>query len=146
MRIRPAQPADSDAWFRLRDALWPDSSHDHRAEIAAYLAEPRDSCACYVAELPDDGVVGFVEVGGRGYAEGCLSSPVGYLEGIFVLAEYRFTGVGRRLVDEAEQWARDRGCTEMASDRELANEPSGAFHQALGYEEVERIVCFRKAL
>ena len=46
----------------------------------------------------------------------------------------------------ARTWARVRGCTEMASDRELDNEESGAFHEALGYEEVERIVCFGKSL
>ena len=71
---------------------------------------------------------------------------MGYLEGVFVLPEHRGGGIGAALVDAAEGWARERGCTEMASDRELDNEASGTFHQALGYEEVERIVCFRKSL
>ncbi len=46
----------------------------------------------------------------------------------------------------AEGWARKKGCSEMASDHEVGNEASGAFHEALGYQEVERIVCFRKGL
>ncbi len=91
-------------------------------------------------------MVGFAEVGLRAYAEGCRTSPVGYLEGIFVDGPYRGRGVGSALVDAAEKWARGRGCTEMASDRELGNEGSGIFHAAVGYQEVERIVCFRKSL
>ena len=101
---------------------------------------------CLIAELPAVGVVGFTEVGLRAYAEGCRSSPVGYLEGIFVAEPYRARGIGRALVEAAEQWARERGCTEMASDREVENEGSGIFHAAVGYQEVERIVCFKKPL
>jgi aminoglycoside 6'-N-acetyltransferase I len=71
---------------------------------------------------------------------------VGYLEGIFVDEACRTSGVGRALVEAAEDVARLQGCTEMASDRELDNEASGLFHQAVGYQEVERIVCFRKPL
>jgi aminoglycoside 6'-N-acetyltransferase I len=130
----------------MRGALWPGSRRDHEREIAAHFDLPPGPAECFVAELPGEGLVGFAEVGLRGYAEGCLSSPVGYLEGIFVVPTRRGQGVGRALVEVAERWARMSGCSEMASDRELDNEPSGAFHQALGYEEVERIVCFRKSL
>jgi aminoglycoside 6'-N-acetyltransferase I len=101
---------------------------------------------CLVAELADAGVVGFVEVGLRDHAEGCVTSPVGYLEGIFVEPGRRLAGIGRTLAASAESWARDRGCTEMGSDRALDNESSGAFHEAIGYGETARVVCFRKAL
>ena len=146
MTVRPAIPADHEAWLQMREALWPESRHDHEREIAAHFDEPPDSAECFVVEVPEGGLVGFAEVGLRGYAEGCLSSPVGYLEGIFVDPAHRARGMGRALVEAAEQWARRKGCSEMASDRELHNEPSGVFHRALGYEEVERIVCFRKSL
>lgn len=145
-RIRPAEAGDADAWLRLRDALWPDSPADHAADIERYFAEGPASSACFLAEVADGGVVGFAEVRLRDYAEDCLSSPVGYLEGIYVLPGHRATGVGRALVDAGERWARDLGCTEMASDRELNNERSGAFHEALGYQEAVRLVCYRKAL
>jgi aminoglycoside 6'-N-acetyltransferase I len=146
LAVRLAAPADDGVWIRLREALWPGSADDHRREIAEYFRSPRLASACLVAELSAVGVVGFAEVGLRPYAEGCRSSPVGYLEGIFVAEPYRARGVGTALVEAAEQWARDRGCTEMASDRELDNEGSGIFHAAVGYQEVERIVCFRKPL
>lgn len=142
---RPVEPADDAVWLRLREALWPNSLHDHRREIAAHFATQPEAFACLVAEVAEE-IVGFAEVGLRAYAEDCLTSPVGYLEGIYVEETHRKRGVGRALVDAAEQWARARGCTEMASDRELANEASGVFHAALGYQEVERIVCFKKLL
>jgi aminoglycoside 6'-N-acetyltransferase I len=130
----------------MREALWPGSREDHRREIAAYLEHAPESFACLLAEVAGAGVVGFVEVGLRAYAEGCRASPVGYLEGIFVLEPHRGRGVGRALVTACERWARERGCTEMASDREQPNEESGLFHARVGFEEVTRIVCYLKAL
>ena len=146
MIVRPASVADSEQWLELRDALWPGSRREHALEIAAHLRDPPDTAACLVAELSDHDLVGFAEVSLRGYAEGCRTSPVGYLEGLYVAPEHREEGVGTVLVQAAEEWARERGCTEMASDREWDNEVSAAFHEALGYEEVDRIVCFRKDL
>ena len=43
-------------------------------------------------------------------------------------------------------WAKDKGCTEFASDCELTNEDSIRFHTALGFEEANRIMCFRKGI
>jgi aminoglycoside 6'-N-acetyltransferase I len=146
MTVRPVRPADAPDWLELRLALWPDSSAAHEADVAAFFGAPHDSVACFVAEDPDGGLVGFVETALRSYAEGCRTSPVGYIEGIFVVPTRRMSGVGRTLVTAAERWAVGRGCVEMASDRELANEPSGLFHASVGYREVERIVCFRKSL
>jgi aminoglycoside 6'-N-acetyltransferase I len=130
----------------MRCAVYSGPEEEHLSEIDAYFASPPESWACLVAVGSGEGVVGFTEVGLRNYAEGCRSSPVGYLEGIFVVESHRKRGVGRALLDAAEEWARQRGCTEMASDREIRNEMSGLFHTALGFEEVERIVCFRKSL
>ncbi len=145
MHVRSARPEDAHGWLRMREQLWPGSSHDLPGEIEAYFQEG-PPWTCIVAEDAGGVLLGFVEVGLRDYAEGCLSAPVGYLEGIFVDEAWRTSGVGRALVEAAEDWARLQGCTEMASDRELDNEASGLFHQAVGYQEVERIVCFRKPL
>lgn len=81
----------------------------------------------------------------RTYAEGCRISPVPYIEGRSV-DDMRRSGLGGCLVQVAEDWARSKGFSEMASDTQLDNEVSQQAHQALGYEEVERIVCFRKEL
>ena len=54
--------------------------------------------------------------------------------------------LGTRLVQAAEAWARKQGLKEIASDTQIENAVSIQAHKVLGYEEVERIVCFRKAL
>ena len=115
-------------------------------EISAFLAARPEDSDCFVAVDPGGRVVGFAEVRLREYAEDCRSSPVGYLEGIYIEPDARGSGVGRRLVLAGEEWARSKGCTEMASDRALENEESGAFHLAVGYEESIRMVCYRKDL
>ncbi len=89
--------------------------------------------------------MGLVEVSLRPYAEGCETSPVGYLEGLYVRPVFRRRGIARLLVREAEAWARAQGCREMASDAELTNLLGQEVHRRLGYEE-PRLVCFRKSL
>lgn len=78
------------------------------------------------------------------YVEGTDSSPVGYLEGIFVEETYRFMGYAGKLLRQCEDWAREQGCTEFASDCELDNTVSLAFHKRAGFSEANRIICFRK--
>ena len=80
------------------------------------------------------------------YVEGCETSPVGYLEGICVREEYRHQGIAGKLVSECEQWAREKGCTEFASDCELTNTTSLNFHLGIGFQEENRIICFKKVL
>ena len=129
-------------WLALRSALWPHASRDeHLSEMAAFLAEPH-RYAQFVA-LADAGPAGLVEVSRRtDYVNGADSSPVGFLEGLYVAPAYRRLGIARALVDAAQQWAAERGCREFASDAPLDNEVSHAVHRALGFVETERVVCF----
>jgi aminoglycoside 6'-N-acetyltransferase I len=144
--IRAARAEDASDLTRLRTAVWPETPKDHVCEVAEYFANLPARSVCLVAASAEGRVVGFAEVGVRDYAEDCLTSPVGFLEGIYVDTAWRTGGIGRALVEAGESWARARGCTEMASDRSLENEASGAFHVAIGYDEVQRIVCYRKDL
>lgn len=146
MRIRDVIRADAAEWTRMRAALWP--AETHAAEVEAFLrggAAPQ-LAAVLVAERPSRALAGFVEIGLRAYAEGCESSPVPFIEGWYVDEDARHGGVGRALIRAAEEWARKRGFLEIASDVELSNEPSQRAHRALGYEEVERLVCYRRSL
>ena len=106
----------------------------------------RGDAATFVAVRPDGSLCGFVEVGTRAYAEGCLTSPVGFIEGWYVDADVRRAGIGRALVEAAEAWARAAGYREMGSDALLENIVSHRAHERLGYAEVERLVAFRKEL
>lgn len=146
MEIRKATARDTEAWLALRRALWPNTPEvRHRAEIAETLAR-LDEAAAFLAGEEGAPPVGFVEVSLHRWAEGCESSPVGYLEGWYVDPTARGHRIGAALVGAAEAWARERGCTEMASDTGLGNSISHAAHEWLGYEVVAKLVCFRKRL
>jgi len=98
----------------------------------------------FVAEPPDGGLCGFVEVTIHSQAPGCTSDRIGYLEAWYVDPDWRRQGLGRRLVEAAEAWAKSEGCREMASDTDPSYPVSPAAHAAMGYQEVERY--FRKEL
>jgi aminoglycoside 6'-N-acetyltransferase I len=146
MEIRVRVPEDDPEWLRMRLALWPhEAPAAHQAGMRDWIA--RADTVVLVAPRPGATALGgFAEVGTRPYADGCESTPVAYLEGWYVDADLRRTGVGGALVRAAEAWARARGYTEFASDALLENVTSHRAHRALGFSEVERVVLFRKPL
>lgn len=145
MTIRLATAEDIDGWSALRAQLWPTESATEHAVSAAQVISAGGTDALLAFDVQGR-LVGFVEVSLRPIAEGCESSPVGYVEGWFVIPGQRGTGVGRRLMLAAEDWARSRGCTEMASDTELENLASQEAHERLGYERVATLVVYRRSL
>lgn len=134
-------------WLTLRQALWSDSTQDqHLGEMAAMLSCPQRFVALTFSD-PAGQVLGFAEASIRSeYVNGTQTSPVGFLEGLFVTPASRGQGVARALVAAVEQWSQALGCTELASDAALENQASHAMHQALGFAETERVVYFRKAI
>jgi len=145
--IREADERFADDWASLRAALWPEADRaEHAREIRQQLQRPERSSA-FVATDPNGVVVGFAEVALRVDAvNGADTSPVGFLEGLYVRPESRRQGVGRALVQAVEQWTRSLGCAELASDALLDNRASHAAHAAYGFEETERVVYFLKRL
>jgi len=151
IKIRRAQPADRESLAQMRNSLWPDSSVDHHTEelvpILAGKSPGVMPLVYFVAEDANNEVVGFVEVGLRSTADGCdWARAVGYIEGWYVAESHRRRGVGAQLIAAAESWAREQGCTEMASDTQIDNTQSLQAHLRLGYEIAERSILFRKSL
>jgi aminoglycoside 6'-N-acetyltransferase I len=133
----------------LRHALWPEegSLAEHQAEQRDQLLE-RDTAdyALFVALDAVEAVIAFAEVTRRtDHVNGCDGSPVAFLEGIYVSPGHRRRGVARALVAATRDWGLSQGCAEFASDALLDNDPSHAFHKAVGFEETERVVYFRMA-
>ncbi|MEZ0244413.1 MAG: aminoglycoside 6'-N-acetyltransferase [Sphingomonas sp.] len=146
MEITLCTSADLDDWTQLRVALWPDyPAPELRAGAAAMLDEAGEGVAliCRVNGQP----AGFAEGSlRRDYVNGCETSPVAFLEGIYVVPAHRNKGVAEALVERVAEWGRAIGCVEFASDALLENEDSHAFHTAIGFVETERVVYFRRTL
>lgn len=142
MDIAPCTIADLEEWTAMRSALWSDEP-DLRSEAAAMLAQPSAEVLNLICRI--DGVAaGMAEAALRhDYVNGCETSPVVFLEGIYVVEAHRRSGVARALAERVAEWGRAQGCTEFASDALLDNRASHAFHGAIGFAETERVVFFR---
>lgn len=144
--IRRVEQTDLEEWFRLRKLLWDRlSDREHQAEMID-IYEHTDTQLVLVADVGNGKLAGFLEASIRPFVEDCHTDHVGYLEGWFVEPEFRRYGIGRKLVRGAEDWARRKGCTEMASDAEVGNDLSLRAHLSLGYKETSRLVHLRKDL
>lgn len=149
--IVPASAELLPQWAELRYALWTwDSVEDHAREAEdMYLAghPDRPDRVAFLALDAEGNVAGFAEADlRRDYVEGCETSPVAFLEGIYVRPDARQSGVARALSDRVALWGKEKGCTEYASNALLDNIDSHNFHAAIGFTETERVVYFRKDL
>jgi len=145
MHIRPLEVSDIPQWIELRVKLWPDQSPTEFVEEGRAALTAKPPLTVFIAE-EDRTLVGFLELGLRSYAEGCSGSPVPYVEGWYVEPDRRRRGIGGALMQAAEEWSRAGGYTELGSDTEVVNRLSRDAHAALGFEEVETLVIFRKPL
>ena len=144
-RIRRATHTDKMDWLRLRQRLWPNAPVEYlELDMEDRLADA--DYAVFLASNPDGQPVAFLEAGLRDYGEGCETSPVGYIEAWYVEEHSRGQRYGTELVHAAEEWARQKGCREMASDTWLDNESGIQAHLRLGYQEADRLVHFMKRL
>ena len=143
--IRKATKKDVDMIAEMAIMMWDGNSIDELAgEFKTVL--DNEECAIYLYCI-DYMPIGFAQCGLRhDYVEGTESSPVGYLEGIFIREGYRKRGYAKNLLAECEKWAKQKRCSEFASDCELDNSVSLDFHMNMGFTEANRIICFTKQI
>ncbi len=143
MLIKRAVKNDIGILAELAGVMWKDSTSD---ELKEEFSELVKRCVFFIV-FEDNEAVGFAQCQLRcDYVEGTDSSPVGYLEGIFVREEYRGRGYAKNLLKQCEKWSSENGCKEFASDCELNNNISLEFHLREGFTETNRIICFTKKL
>lgn len=143
--IYKATKEDATKIAKLAIQMWEDNTVEGLAEEFAEVAESDE--AVIFAFVEDEKPIGFAQCRLRhDYVEGTDSSPVGYLEGIFIESAYRKQGYAKQLLNKCEEWAKEKACAEFASDCELDNEDSLAFHLKMGFAEANRIICFTKEL
>lgn len=143
--VRRAEKNDISVIADLALLLWSgNSAEDLRNEFAELLS--KDSAQIFL-KFENNIPVGFAQCQLRNdYVEGTETTPVGYLEGIFIKEDYRERGYAKELLTECEKWAESKGCKEFASDCESDNDVSFRFHKAVGFTEANRIICFAKKL
>ncbi|MBQ8935801.1 MAG: GNAT family N-acetyltransferase [Oscillospiraceae bacterium] len=142
--IYQAKDSEAAAIAALAAQMW-ERSIDELTQGFAEIIHSENGVIYLAAE--EGSIIGFAQCSLRhDYVEGTHSSPVGYLEGIFVARAYRRRGYAKALLRSCEQWAKEQGCAEFASDCELTNEESLRFHLHLGFQEANRIICFKKEL
>ena len=143
--IRKATTGDSGVLAEMAVQMW--DSHTVAELETEFVETLNDSQSAFFIKYINDLPVGFAQCGLRtDYVEGTETSPVGYLEGIFVKEEYRKNGYAKELLFACEKWAKEIGCSEFASDCEIDNMDSLKFHMAMGFDEANRIICFKKKL
>ena len=125
--------------------LWEDMDIHEAVEDCTRALQGEDT-AIFLAKA-DNKYIGFIFLSLRkDYVEGANSSPVAYIEGIYVKEEYQRRGVGENLVQQGESWGRAKGVTAYGSDAESDNQKSIAFHKKAGFSIANRIVCFIKTI
>jgi aminoglycoside 6'-N-acetyltransferase I len=139
-------PSDID-WLEMKGHLFPHhDSSELKLESERLVADPSRQVA-FLAVSSSQRPVGFVEVSLRSdYVNGTASSPVAFMEAIYVKPEFRRQGIARQLCDAAARWGLGKGCTELASDVLLDNTLGHEMHLGVGFEETERVTYYRKSL
>ncbi len=138
---------DQPGWLEMRMALWSDASaQEQRDYMTISLAQPERFLQLVIYDERRQ-ALGFIEGSIRSdYVNGTESSPVGFVEGVYVAPAWRRQGIARQLFAAIGDWARARGCSELASDALIDNQTSQRAHRALGFRETERVVYFSKPL
>lgn len=139
-----ADEKNIDRLVELGLKFWPDNDYsDLKKEFLHALVASDQANFLYKDQA--NNYIGFMQLSVRDhYVEGCESSPVAYLEGIFVEDHSRRGGIAQEMVRFAEDWGREKGCKELGSDCELDNTLSIDFHNGVGFTEANRLVCFIK--
>lgn len=147
MIVEPAGLKHLNSWSQLRHAFWPDASAtEHALDVQSTFFADAKAVAAFIA-VDGEKVIGFAEASLRNdYVNGCETSPVAFLEGIYVNPSNRRQGTARALCLAVEEWGRKAGCLEFASDTSPDNSASQMLHRALGFHETERVVFFKKPI
>jgi len=140
--IVPVTKENENIWAELCVALWPHCKIDEMLELRGGKEYKNEFLYSRENEF-----IAFISLSIRNdYVEGTDSSPVGYVEGIYVKPAHQSKGIARELVEFAKSWSRENGCAELASDCLVENEDSRAFHNKIGFKEANTVVCFTMKL
>ncbi|MFZ0037770.1 MAG: GNAT family N-acetyltransferase [Candidatus Acidiferrales bacterium] len=142
IRVRRATPADIPQLPELCGQLgYPSSEEDVRKRFCGIDAAPDH--ALFVTETADGRLIGLLHIFVMRTME---SEARGEIGGLVVDDAHRSHGVGKRLVEQAEYWAREHGCAVVSLRSNVIRDRAHSFYERLGYKHVKTQKSFRKNL
>ncbi len=142
MDITKFVSSDLNDFLAMALDLWPEEKRDDLTELFYRILNASDGIG-FICRKNEE-AIGFATVSLRNIVNGAKSSPVGFLEGIYVKEAYRRLGVAKKLVEIGEKWVKDHGCSQIGSDALDWNHDSILFHEKLGYKKIYTTVNFIK--
>ena len=141
MNIRPMRQQDAEPVAELVAQLGYERTPEQvRLWIRGLGSRPEQ--AAFVAEL-DGEIVAWIDVS----LERRLQSEVFALIGGLVVRDgLRSRGIGRRLCEEAEEWARRQGVKKMRVTSRITREDAHRFYLRDGYSQTKISKLFEKML
>lgn len=146
MGVVKADIKNIDDWVKLTHMLFPDENYGElKKTYMDYLNNIGKQREIGYLFQKDNKNVAFMNISIRNdYVNGCDTSPVVFIESIYVLPEYRKMGIARELIKTAEEFAKEKGILQIASDCLIDNIDSELFHKSCGFKETERVIYFVK--
>ena len=142
MKLVPITENDFPLWQKMRQEIYPVLSDErHKLEMAKILSSEDWYCQFIMNDAYEP--IGIIELSFRNIVNGCLSSPVPYVEGVYIQPEHRRQGLGRKIMAHLIRWCKEEGYSELATDTELADGQAQEFYRAIGFLETDRMVTFR---
>ncbi|NOZ53445.1 MAG: GNAT family N-acetyltransferase [Gammaproteobacteria bacterium] len=142
MNLEPIKENQFPKWKEMRKEVYSSLDDEFHEKEMKQIFESSD-WFCYFLMDEDSKILGLSELSSRNIVDGCLSSPVAYLEGLYLKEEYRGMGLGREAIETIKTWCKEQGFTELGMDAELTNLKAQKFFKAVGLQETYRIVQFR---
>jgi GNAT superfamily N-acetyltransferase len=169
MTSHPCEPADNQAEFTIQAARrtdipeitrlnaqlgYPESRetvfHRYRRIVRdrrdhrVFVAFPGPSTvATSSAVRPDRGVIGWIHV----FVDKLLTvGPRAEIGGLVVDERWRSRGVGAALVGRAEQWAQQRGFTQVVVRTNVVRTRAHGFYEKCGYELLKQSRMYTKVI
>ena len=141
MKFTKIAKHDFSLWKKYRKAVYHSVSDEFR-EIEMNKIICDVDWFCYFLTDDNNQTIGFVEMSSRNIVDGCISSPVAYIEGLYIEKEYRGKGMGKKVMDALHDWCKEKGFTELAADTELENVDAQKYFNSVGFKETYRVVEF----
>lgn len=137
---------EKSVWKQFRETLYQDVTDSFHETEMDLILKSEIQTTFLIFESQTGSPIGMLELSLRNLVDGCLTSPVAYIEGIYLDQSCRGKGYGEKMVEFSKSWAIQNGCSELACDAELEDIDAQKFHKKMGFEETYKVVQYKMVL